>query len=65
MNMSDFIEMYCDMIVYPIQINKQVGFKLVNSMTILFEDSFITKAASNKLIQHYKNCDIIKTKDSD
>jgi|7_EtaG_2_1085326.scaffolds.fasta_scaffold161777_2 hypothetical protein len=61
-NMSDFIEMYCGMILYPIQINKQAGFKLSNSMTILFKDSFITKVASNKLIRHYKKIGIIPLK---
>ena len=53
MNINEFVNNYCDMILYPIRENKNHGFKLVNGTRIFFEDTRMAKSETARLKRHY------------
>lgn len=54
MNINDFIDNYCTMIIRPVIINKMVGFELSNGFKIFFKDTGLTHKNFVRLRKHYR-----------
>ncbi len=53
MNINEFINNYCDMILYPIKENKNYGFKLTTGARIFFGNTKLSHQEAQRLKRHY------------